>query len=273
MVEMLILPIVNKNRVLNVEVKLKKAEKVRSGVVLENTSESEVVVNGKKYSDSSYQKETDDTSVVDFIRNTSLLQRKDFLITTREESESNLYDVYAVSQPLPTVNPALDNLYANVITDMRKEIPGVRRGRYLSFEKLGMDRYLTDEKIAKLQGIVRGERDQSRWPQLFEQAGIADLPKTLDFVNMFDCTVISDTTIPEEMIQSTIQLMEPLQTKDYKSLKKYYEIAQSNREVYSRLSLVNKLIYDRPYELIRTKTQKQKQYVKVKENGENKQAA
>ena len=247
---MLVLPIVNRNRVMNVRVSLKDAKKIHNSVVLENTKESDVVVNQHNYSDSSYQQ--DDSGVVNFIRNTSLISQNDFLVTTREEAESNRYDVYQVKQPPKFINPALDNLYANVITDMRKEIPNVRRGRYLSFEKIGLGQYLTQEKIARLQQIIKTEQDRNRWPVLFERAGIADLYQTLEFLNHFNCTVISDTTLPEATLQSTLQALEPLNTQDYRNLKKYYHIAQTNQEIYSRLSLVHHLLYNSPYQLIRT---------------------
>ena len=247
---MLVLPIVNRNRVMNVHVSLKDAKKIHNSVVLENTKESDVVVNQHNYSDSSYQQ--DDSGVVNFIRNTSLISQNDFLVTTREEAESNRYDVYQVKQPPKFINPALDNLYANVITDMRKEIPNVRRGRYLSFEKIGLGQYLTQEKIARLQQIIKTEQDRNRWPVLFERAGIADLYQTLEFLNHFNCTVISDTTLPEATLQSTLQALEPLNTQDYRNLKKYYHIAQTNQEIYSRLSLVHHLLYNSPYQLIRT---------------------
>ena len=42
---MLVLPIVNRNRVMNVRVSLKDAEKLHNSVVLENTKESDVIVN------------------------------------------------------------------------------------------------------------------------------------------------------------------------------------------------------------------------------------
>ena len=45
---MLILPIVNKNRVLNVRVKLKGTEKIRSAIKFPGAPESDVIVNGKK---------------------------------------------------------------------------------------------------------------------------------------------------------------------------------------------------------------------------------
>ena len=164
---MLVLPIVNRNRVMNVQVSLKDAEKLHNSVVLENTKESDVIVNQHNFLDSSYEQDKEDNSVVNFIRNTSLISQNDFLVTTREEAESNRYDVYQVKQPPKFINPALDNLYANVITDMRKEIPNVRRGRYLSFEKIGLGQYLTQEKIARLQQIIKTEQDRNRWPVLF----------------------------------------------------------------------------------------------------------
>ena len=40
--------------------------------------------------------------------------------------------------------------------------------------------------------------------------------------------------------------------KNYRNLKKYYHIAQTNQEIYSRLSLVHHLLYNSPYQLIRT---------------------
>ena len=251
-IAMLVLPIVNRNRVMNVQVSLKDAEKLHNSVVLENTKESDVIVNQHNFLDSSYEQDKEDNSVVNFIRNTSLISQNDFLVTTREEAESNRYDVYQVKQPPKFINPALDNLYANVITDMRKEIPNVRRGRYLSFEKIGLGQYLTQEKIARLQQIIKTEQDRNRWPVLFEQAGIADLYQTLEFLNHFNCTVISDTTLPEATLQSTLQALEPLNTQDYRNLKKYYHIAQTNQEIYSRLSLVHHLLYNSPYQLIRT---------------------
>ena len=266
---MLILPIVNRRRVLNVEIKLKNSEKVRTGVVLENTGESEVVVNGKKFTDSSYHNNGNSKyGVVDFIRNASIRNKKDFFITTRENSDSNTYDVYAVGQPHPKVNEELDSLYESVVTDMRKEIPGIKRGRYISFEKLGIDKHLSEEKIALLQEIVKEERDQRKWPMLFAKNGISDLVETLNFVDMFDCQVISDTTIPEDTILDTISSLEPLQTKDYRNWKNYYEMAKNNAEIYKKLSLINKSLHSKPYDLIQSKRQREKQKVKVKEKNE-----
>ena len=97
-----------------------------------------------------------------------------------------------------------------------------------------------------LNDIINGFLDK------FEQAGIADLYQTLEFLNHFNCTIISDTTLPEATLQSTLQALEPLNTQDYRNLKKYYHIAQTNQEIYSRLSLIHHLLYNSPYQLITT---------------------
>ena len=271
---MLILPIVNKRRVMNVQIKLKNAEKVRRRVSFEDANESEIIVNREKFSDSSFKEVRDEAAPTDFIRSRSLLHPRNFLVTTKEENDSKLYDVYEVAQPPKKVNISLDRLYGKAITDMRKEIPGVKgRGRYVSFEKLGMDKYLTDDKIANLQKIVKEERDSSRWPELFQEAGIADLGDTVDFINNFECTVLSDTTIPEDSLQDTLKALETINTRDYRNLKNYYNMAKSNADIYTKISYINKIIYDKPLALIQSKTQNQKQLIKKKDEVEYKQAA
>jgi hypothetical protein len=266
---MLILPIVNRNRILNVKIELKDAEKVKRNVYLENTAESDVIVNGQEYSKSSLAK--DDNSVVDFIRYHSIHRHDDYFVTTRSIQDSTLYDIYKVHEPPAKVNKELDGLYNSVVTDMRKEIPNMINSRYISFEKLGIGEHLTDEKINKLQRIVREVPDQSKWPELFQEAGIADLPKTIDFVNNFNCTVIKDTTIPEDIMQGVIASLEPMNGKDAKELRKHYEMALENREIYSKLSYINKALYDKPFDLIHSEATHQKQYVKV--NDERDRAA
>lgn len=256
---MLVLPIVNRGRIMNVRISLKDAKKIHSSVILEGTKESDVIVNQQPFSESSYLHDREDNSVVNFIRNTSLISHNDFFVTTREEAESPRYDVYQVTQPPKFVNSALDSLYANAITDMRKEIPNSVKGRYLSLEKIGLGKQLSDEKLARLQQIIKTERNSSRWPQLFEQAGIADVPRMLEFLNHFDCTIISDTTIPEDAIQAAVSAMEPLNTQDYRNLKKYYQMAQVNQKIYSKLAVAYHSIYNQPYRLIMSEKQRARQ--------------
>ena len=270
---MLILPIVNRNRVLNVEVKLKSADKIKTGVKYADAVESDVIVNGRKLSESNYHSVKDDNSALEFIRNNSIRYRRNYLITTREEATSSTYDVYEVEQPFKRVTDGLDNLYTSVITDMRKEIPGIKRGRYVSLQKLGVGDHLTDEKIESLQNIVKSVRDTSEWPVLFEKAGVADLADTLEFVKQFDCTVVEDTTIPEDSLQDIVESLKKLNTRDSRNLCNYYDMALSNRDIYSKLSYINKIIYDKPLTLIQSKNQKQKQLIKVAGEVESGKAA
>ncbi len=269
---MLILPIVNKNRVMNVHIKIKSAEKIRTGICFSDAKESEIIVNREKFSNSIFSNSKEISAPVEFVRSKSLLYPRNYLITTKEAASSTLYDVYQVSQPPRKVNDSLDKLYSCALTDMRKEIPGHNKGRYISLQKLGIGEHLTDEKIAKLQRIVK-EHDASEWPTLFKQENIADLKETLDFINTFECTVVSDTTIPEASLQDVLKSLQVINTKDYRNLQNYYSMAKSNRDIYSKMSFINKIIYDEPLSLIQSSKQRQKQLVKVKEESEYKNVA
>ena len=255
---MLILPIINKNRVMNVEIKLRNARKIKTDVYSEESRESDIIVNREKFSNSIFKNSREENAPTDFIRAKSILYPRNFLVTTKQKTDSKYYDVYEVGQPPRRVNECLDKLYGKAITDLRKEIPGVKnRGRYVSFEKLGMDKYLTNEKIAKLQRVVKEEQDQSKWPEIFEREGIADVSNTLDFINNFECTVVSDTTIPEASMQDTLKSLEIINTRDYRQLNKYYIMAKRNADIYKKISYINKIMYDQPLTLIQSEKQKQ----------------
>lgn len=263
---MLILPIVSENRVMNVRIKIKNAEKIKSHVLFSDAIPSDIIVNREKFSESIYNNSKDPNAPIDFVRSKSILYPRSYLITTKEEADSTFYDVYAVSQPPKKVNDSLDLLYSKALTDMRKEIPGSnKRGRYISLEKIGVGKSLTEEKIAELQRIVKEVNDSSRWPRLFEEAGIADLKDTIDFISLFDCTVVSDTTIPEDSIQDVLKALEVINSRDSRSLRNYYNTAIVNKDIYSKLSYISRLIYNRPLNLIRSDKEKQKQLVKVKD--------
>ena len=146
---------------------------------------------------------------------------------------------------------------------MKKEIPGnPKRGRYVSFEDLGEKGKLSDEQIAKLQRIVK-EHPKSEWPRLLEEADIMELVNAIEFLKCFECTVISDSTIPEESLQDTLKAMSAINTRDYRNLNKYYTIAKENANVYKRLSYANYLLHGQPLSLIRI-NEKPKQLVKRK---------
>ena len=268
---MLVLPIVNRRRVMNVQIRLKNATKVRQGVMFDDAKGSDIIVNREKFSDSSFGESRDINAPIDFIRSRSLLHPRNFLVTTKEESDSSYYDVYEVPQPPKKVNDSLDKLYSKAITDMRKEIPGkVNRGRYISFEDLGIDENLGDERIAKLQSVMRNNDGEDLGKKL-NDAGLTDLDETVQFFKNFECTILADTVISEDSLQDTINALSVINTRDYRNLKKYYNMAKSNTDIYTKISYINKVLYDKP--LTFSRDEGQKQFIKKKDESELKRIA
>ena len=263
---MLILPIVNQGKVFNVQISLKNARKVQSKTRFQDAKESEVIVNGKKFSDSSFNND----QVVDFIRFNSLNTPRNYLVTTRNFQDQEYYDLYEVGLPPSKVNDSLDSLYLNAITDMRKEVPNKnRKGYYVSLDQLGFNEYLTDDKIDKLKSIVASVRNTESWPVLFEQAGITDVISTIGFLNQFDCTVVPGSTIEENYLKGLLDSFEKIHSRDYKQLNRYYNIAKDNHNVYKKLSRVYSSMYNEPYRLIQSQKQKAKTYKKTKNYNHN----
>lgn len=259
---------------MNVELRLKTASKVRKGVCYDDAKSSDIIVNREKFSESSYKDSKDIKAPIDFIRSKSLLYPRNFLVTTKEENNSNLYDVYEVKQPPRESNESIDKLYSKVITDMRKEIPNVsKRGRYVSFEDLGFDKYLTDEKITSLQRIVKEYGNSDLLGEKLKEAGITDLTNTANFINDFECVVLSDSEIPEDSLQDSLRALSSINTRDYRNLKKYYKMAKSNTDIYTKISYINKIVYDRPLRLFRSGEVSQKTLIKKKDDYDYKQAA
>lgn len=268
---MLVLPIVNRRRVMNVQIRLKDAAKVRHGVMFDDAKESDIIVNREKFSESSFVESKDINAPIDFIRSRSILHPRSFLVTTKEESDSSCYDVYEVPQPPKKVNDSLDKLYSKAITDLRKEIPGrEQRGRYISFEDLGIDDNLDDERIATLQRIIRSN-DGNDLGKKLQDAGLADLDDTVQFFKNFECTILADTAISEDSLQDTINALSVINTRDYRNLKKYYNMAKSNTDIYTKISYINKVLYDKP--LTFSREESQKQFIKKKDESEIKRVA
>lgn len=262
---MLILPIVNRNRIMSVQITIKNAEKIRTDVRFDDADESEIIVNREKFSESIFNTK-DKTAPIDFVRSKSLLYPRNYLITTKERSNSKYYDLYEVGQPLKKVSDGLDELYSKVLTDMRKEIPGHNRGRYISFKELGLDKELTEDNIGTIQNIVKNE-NKSKWAKLFEEAGISSIIDTIKFMNTFDAKIVADTTIPEDSLSDVLKSLEVINTRDSRNLRKFYNTALDNQEIYAKLSYINKLVFNKPF-LIKTKDERNKQLIKIKNESE-----
>lgn len=269
---MLVLPIVNRNRVLNVCVSLKGANKIRTLVQLDHTSPSDVIVNGKSFRAFSFSDTKDGMGIIDFIRANSILYKRDFFATTKENSAGN-YDVYSVVLPPRKVNNEMDMVYVSAILDIIKETPGVVKGKYLSLKKIGLDDIFSDENVAMVKKIV-SLHPAEKWDKLFSEYGLSDLMDTLDFMKVFDCTVIGEAGINEEVLQQVLGSFDKLHSRDTKGLNKYYNMAIDNRDIYAKMSYVSKLVTDKPLDLIQSEAQKKsKQFVKTDNTWESKKSA
>lgn len=269
---MLIMPILNTskngvNKIYNIEVKLKTASKVKENTEVRGLNESDIFVNGKSFNESVYNiKNKDDNVVVNFIRQSNYRNgKKDFLITTRSRNDSTKYDLYHVEKPPVKVTSNLDRLYGKAILDMQKEIPGITKGKYISLSKLGVDEHITEEKITKLRSIVEKVSNEKELDFLLQANNISDLKSTMNFIKLFNFTIINEATISEEQLTSLISSLEYTNSSEVKKLKKYYEMSKSNRSVYKTLTGINKIIYSKPLNIIHKK-ESSKVLVKTSEN-------
>lgn len=269
---MLVLPIINRNRILNVSVSYKEAAKIRVDVELENTLPSDIIVSGKSFNSSAFYDSKDKNNIIEFIRNNSILYRRSVLVTTKNRSDSSNYDVYDVGVAPRKINMATDMLYIRAILDLEKELPGVVRGKYLSFEELGFGEVFSDEKISRLRSIVTSNPTSS-WEKLFRENALMDMIETLEFLKSFDCTVVSEASIPDETMQQVLVSFGKICSRDTKSLNKYYSMAEENRDLYAKMSYVSKLVYGKPLDLIQSESQKNRQLIKKDENLESKKSA
>ncbi len=269
---MLILPIINRNRILNVSISYKEATKIRVDVELEDTLPSDIIVSGKSFNSSAFYDSKDKTNIVEFIRNNSILYRRSVLVTTKSRRDSCNYDVYDVGVAPRKISMATDMLYIRAILDLEKELPGVVRGKYISFEELGFGEVFSDDKISRLKRIVTSN-PTSRWEMLFKENNLMDMIETLAFLKNFDCIVVSEASVPEETMQQVLASFEKICSRDTKSLNKYYSMAEENRDLYAKMTYVNKLVYGRPLDLIQSKSQKNRQLIKKEENWESKKGA
>ena len=258
---MLVMPIlINSNKhshakICNVEIKLKNAAKVKKNTDLKGFDQSDIIVNGASFNSSVYNvPKKNPNAVVNFVRNNNMRSdRKNFLISTRSYSDSSLFDLYNVDVPSRKISSGLDNLLGSVLIDMQKEIPDIKRGRNIDLKQLGVDDHITDDKLEKLRYIVENVEDKDKWDYLFSANGIGNLKSTLDFMSLFDFTIINEATVSKDELKSVINSFSYLHDQNFRTLQKYYDKASNNREVFHKLDILSQLIYEKPVHLIHKK--------------------
>lgn len=265
-------------KIYNVEVTLSTGVKVREEIELKGFEESDIIVNGSSFKKSIFNVKNKQGHVVtNFIRQSNYRKNKqDFLVTTKKYADSIFYDLYHVEMPPVKVTEGLDNLYGQVIMDLQKQVPGHKKGRYVRLKELGVDNHITEDKILQLKAIVEKASNKTELDFLMQANNLSTLPATLDFIHLFDFRIISEATVKESQITELLNSFQFIHTRDTKNLQNYYRIAEENREVYKKLTYMNKIIYGQPLNLIQPR-EKSKTLVKTndspKERDYEKQAA
>lgn len=272
---MLRLPIINVNRngverIFIAQVSKKNAAKIREGVVLKGHNAGDIVSNGISFNESVYNTPGGEPNkTVNFLRYfRGKSDKSTFMITTKEYSDSTLYDLYKVEMPSSKICAGTDNLLGSVILDMKNEIPGNEKGRIISLKKLGIDRSITDDKLDILEQIVKTEKDSKRRIELMQLNGVSDLKNIIDYLKEFKFEIISGTTMKVDDYKNILNVFELINTKETKALSKFYNIALENKEVYDKLSRISKIIYNKPLGLIEN-SKKSKVLVKTMDTKKN----
>lgn len=257
---MLIMPIKNEGRILNVAISLRNARKVGTSSSFLESGPSNVIINKRCFSDSSYySKKNDSNVVVDFIHNNNITVNSDkFYVTTKCDFTNSSYDVYEVDVPTYKIGVGLDALFGECVLDLCNSSLDNIKGRNISLDRLGISNHITDDRLEKLQYLARnlGKVDTLDY---IKENNLQDLIDTIEFLDLFDCTVISKSTIKCDEFEGILDSLKNTSTNLYKELKKYYDIAQDNARIYSKLSRLYHIVYNRPYEWIHSNKAKVKQ--------------
>lgn len=274
---MIVMPIVNKAKngnviIHNVEIRLKNASKVKEGINLKSYREGDIIINNSSFNNSIYNiKNKKPNSTVNFIRNSNYREgRNDFLITTKRYTDSNLYDLYNVKVPKKKISAGLDNLYGALFLDLKSEIPGSKKSKIISLKRLDLDKTLTEEKIEKLENIVNTVEEKAKQKDIMQLEGVSDLMNIVEAMNDFSFTLVSKAKIREDQLKIVLDAFSEINSKEWKTLNNYYSIAQDNKDVYQKLTRINKILYGKPIGLIKNN---EKEKVLVKKKDEVKDAA
>ena len=282
---MLILPVINKGKIFNAELKLVHCTKLDKNTanLFDNAHESDVVINGKSLKDSNWDKK----DIMNFIKGNSINQPRDFYVNTKNEqfnekrydiignrlSEKETFESYKIANPYKLRSFNFDKLYNVMLLDIINKVPNKQNnGRYVSLKELGFDEVVNDQSVEQLENITNSVRDTSKWDPLFREYKIEDLVKYIDFFNLFEATVIPHSTILSEEVEDVVEKLSVIKSRDYKNLNKYYKIAKENTEIYKNLNKASNLLYGKPFRFVQSEKQRAKR-MELKRNQESDKAA
>ena len=198
------------------------------------------------FSKSSSYHSNSPAEVTKFIRNNSVNGKAPIYITTNID-DSGKCNVYKFKDFPAYVNDACDELMGTYIRMLQNEKPkGASKGKVLSLSQCGMLDFLTPENIAKVKKIVYSVPDRSRWPELFDKAGVSELIGTVSFLEIFNFTEMPEASISLTTYRKMLNSLEVIYNRDYFYLKRLLEVAKDNQEILLKLSLVSQLVFNKP---------------------------
>ncbi len=237
---MLIIPILYRQKVYSVAVRLKNAYEVQEAGLFERRYESDVTVNGRSYNQSSYNVEKAPlNNVIDFIRVHSLNTNTSSFLVTSKRNGYGAMNSFRVSAPLPHITEGLDALYSSTIQSMKKTIPGHSKDRNISLRRLGVTDHITDKNLRSLQKITDSGSVPEKALNLEETQ---KLYQTLDFLDQFDCRIMEEATVDEKSLQALMIPFSGINTQTAEEVRKYYRMAQENAEEYTKLEYMARLL-------------------------------
>lgn len=255
---MIVLPILNRGRVLNVKVELKNVNKIAKGINTFNIASSDIVINNNRYSESFHSKDIATCkSVMNFIRSNSKASRSSILVSTKADEFGN-YDIYEIKLSDEKVSDGIDNLIGTLILDLKNEKSN-QKGRYLDLFKLGVFDLITEDKLNSLE-YAKDNMERLNISKYIDDNNLRSLFKLVNCMDDFNFTVIKKSVMKEENFLELINFLEPTNSKDYNSLINYYDLAKSNQNEYSKLSYLYKTVNNKPLDLIHTPHEKVKVY-------------
>ncbi len=239
---MLVIPLLYKGKIYNMEVFLKNIYEVEEDRVLEYSYESDVIVNGRSYNHSRYYVPNAPLdSIVHFIRDHSIQASSSFLLTSRKNSQGNMR-LFRVQCPLPHVTDGLDMLFGSAILDMKKQLPGHHKDRNLSLKKLGVASHITEEKLKVLRRVASSLSFPIDSSILTRDERLRDFVDTFHFLNQFECRIIEDATILEKNVQGMMEPLQSIYTSSANEIRDYYKIAKENANEYAKLDYMARIM-------------------------------
>jgi hypothetical protein len=257
---MLVLPIINRNRILNVEVNLKNAVKVSDEFYTKDIRPSDIVVNGNSYYEYLNLKHlttSTTSSVMEFVRLSSKSGTKSILVSTKTD-DNNKYDVYRITKITDKISDGFDSLIGTLILDLKNRTPS-QKNRYLDLKKLQVFDIISESSLEKIE-YASANLERLNISKYISDNNLGKLFRLIKDFDQFDFTIINKSIISLADFERILEFLEPVNSKDYINLKHYYDIARNNQREYSKLSYLYKTVSNKPLDIIHSAKKKVKVY-------------